>query len=239
MSTNMVNYLSLAMQFLGVIATIFSAWVVIRQIQVSVRTSQFEAMKQVAQLMSKIDKKLYNIPIDIIYRPDEFPSNPPPRYESWLQTPGERDKLERAKNKRADFFKENGGHEEFDEAAYKAINILNEVAEYIEDGYVSDMSVLGQYHFLIIRTIHQVEAFRTQRSGDYGHRLLRLRHKAILYHYMTPKHSDKDVVLELIESSDRDPLILVPRLEPNKNIRKTRRNYRKEFKKKIHSSRNL
>lgn len=234
----MVSFLSLAIQCVGVVVTVFSVWLVIHQIQVSVRTSQFEAMKQVAQLIRGIDKNLYNIPSDIIYRSEEFPSNPPPRYESWLQTPGETEKLERAKNKRAYFFQENGGHEEFDKAAYDAINILNEVAEYIEDGYVSDVSVLGQYHFLIIRTIHQVEAFRTQRSGDYGHRLLRLRHKAILYHYMTPKHSDKDITLEITGSSDQDPLVLVPRLERNKNINKIRRNYRREFKKKIHSSRN-
>lgn len=226
MSTNIYDFLTVILQFLGVLITGFSAWLVIRQIKISTQVSRFDAMLRIAELMQSIDNSLYNLPKKIVYLADEFPDNPPPRFDRWSPTAGEVDIMTRAREKRADFFKEDGGYKEFDHAALKAINALNDITQYIEDGYASYADVLGQYHFKILRIIHMVEAFRSRRSGDYGHRLLRLRQKAIQYHYMRPKHSDKDVILQL---SNGDEIILLPRIHQTKESEKERKKYKKAF----------
>lgn len=214
------------LQFLGVLITGFSAWLIIRQIKIATQVSRFDAMLRIAELMRNIDNSLYNLPKNIVYLADEFPDNPPPRHDRWNPTAGEVDIMTKAREKRADFFREAGGHKEFEPAALKAINALNDITQYIEDGYASYADVLGQYHFKILRIIHLVEAFRSRRSGDYGHRLLRLRQKAVQYHYMRPKHSDKDVVLQL---SNGDEIIVLPRMHQTKESEKERKNYKKAF----------
>jgi hypothetical protein len=227
MNTNVFDILMVILQFFGVLVMGFSAWLVIRQIKIATQVSRFEAMQRITELMRNIDNSLYNLPKNIVYLANEFPDNPPPRYDRWNPTAGEMDIMMKAREKRADFFKETGGYKEFDPVALIAINALNDITQYIEDGYASYADVLGQYHFKILRIIHLVEAFRSRRSGDYGHRLLRLRQKAIQYHYMHPKHSDKDVVLQL---SNGDEIILLPRMQQTKESRQERKNYKRAFR---------
>jgi hypothetical protein len=229
MCTDMSGFLMVILQFIVVLVMGFSAWLVIRQIKIATQVSRFDVMLRIAELIQSIDNSLYNMPINIVYRSDEFPDTPPPRYDRWNPTSGEVDIMTKAKEKRASFFTNEGGYKEFDLACLRAINALNDIAQYIEDGYASYADVLGQYHFKIIRILHIVEAFRSRRSGDYGHRLLRLRQKAIEYHYMHPKHGDKDVILQLNNGGE---IILLKRMHQTRESKQERKKYRKSFKRK-------
>ncbi|MDR2045061.1 MAG: hypothetical protein LBQ15_12040 [Clostridium sp.] len=225
-NTDFYPTLTVILQSAEVTILFVSAVFVYRQIRIAAKSSQFEAMQRIAEYMGQIDGSLYEIPADIVYRAEEFPDHPPPRYARWNPTAGEVDKMTVAKGKRSGFFKTGGGYAEYEAAARKTINALNDIAQYLEDGYASYADVLGQYHFKIIRVIHIVEAFRNQRSGDYGHRLLRLRQKAVQYHYMHPKHSDQDVVLQLKGGTK---IVLLQRMQQTREAAKFRRKYRKEF----------
>jgi hypothetical protein len=232
MSTDAYNSVMLILQIMGVVIMLVTACLVIGQLRAATKASRFVAMQRIAELVQNIDDKLYCLPKNVVYFAHEFPDNPPPRFEIWDSTDGEKDIMAKAKEKRESFFTKGGGHEEFDDVAVRAINALNDITQYIEDGYANYAEVLGPYHFKIIRAIHLVEAFRSRKSDEnYGHRLLRLRQKAIQYHYMHPKHSDKDVILKLRDKNGtiKDEFVLFPRLENKKETKKIRKNYKKAF----------
>jgi hypothetical protein len=223
------SFITAVLSAAGIIVMVFSATLIIRQIKIAAKAAQFEAMKQIGVLIRSINSNLYRIPTDVIYRHEEFPDTPPPRHQLWKPSKGEGETMEEAKRKRDKFFEPGGGHEQFSADAVNAINAINDIAQFIEDGYIGHADVLGQYHFKLIRIIHIVEPFRTRKKGDYGHRLLRLRQKAIAYHYMRPKHSDQNV--SITDSDGTELLRLFNRLPQDRGAREIRRKYARVFRK--------
>ena len=82
---------------------------------------------------------------------------------------------------------------------------LNDVGQLVEDGFVSRNVFFGKYHVMVIQCCHLVEAVRRdeegQRSGNYGQRLLRLRHWATVYNDICPKHRESPI--EISNGADR------------------------------------
>jgi hypothetical protein len=82
--------------------------------------------------------------------------------------------------------------------ARKVIGRLNDLGQLAEDGFINYQVFLGKYHTMIIRLCHFLEPIRRkiedeQHGGSYGQRLLRMRHVAITYNKISPKHRNVDI----------------------------------------------
>ena len=89
-----------------------------------------------------------------------------------------------------------------DETRDRAVHIiarLNDIGQLVEDGFISRRVFLGKYHVMVIQCCHMVEVIRRdeekRRGGNYGHRLLRMRHWATTYNDIWPKH--RNVPIEI------------------------------------------
>jgi hypothetical protein len=82
--------------------------------------------------------------------------------------------------------------DEIRECARRVIERLNDIGQLVEDGFIDRRVFFGKYHVMVIQSCHLVEAIRreeeAQRGGNYGQRLLRMRHRAIMYNDIWPKH---------------------------------------------------
>lgn len=85
------------------------------------------------------------------------------------------------------------------ELAQRVIARLNDIGQLLEDGLVDRRVFLGKYHVMVLQCCHLVEAVRREeersRSGNYGQRLLRMRHWAARYNDICPKHRDVPVLI--------------------------------------------
>jgi hypothetical protein len=86
------------------------------------------------------------------------------------------------------------------ELAQRIIGKLNDIGQLVEDGLVNKRVFLGKYHVMVLQVCHLVEAVRRQREsergGNYGQRLLRMRCWATSYNDCFAKHREIDVQID-------------------------------------------
>jgi hypothetical protein len=127
-----------------------------------------------------------NFPLELIASHEQFPKHPPRRRflsveytRAWTMTPEQTVALQSIAD-------------EMKGRAIRVIERMNDLGQLVEDGFVDWRVFLGKYHVMVIQCCHLVEAIRREeealRGGSYGQRLLRMRHAAITYNDVWPKH---------------------------------------------------
>lgn len=183
-----------------------SAILVYRQIRVGVMAQELNAMIKVDDLFSKINqlaKDIYaEFPIEILMEERQFPKKPPYRFKRTMYNNYELGKMECSEIQKDAL---NSLTKKQYAKAKKVIELLNDVGQYIEDGFIDKKYVLGKYHATIIRLCSVVEVVRRDierknRSligGYYGQRILRLRHKSIMYVKIHEKHREGGIKIDM------------------------------------------
>lgn len=183
-----------------------SVLLVYKQIRIAVKARQLEAMIKIDEYFNEINKlanEMYNeFPAEIVLFQTQFFKKPPYRFKRTTYSDYEKANMrlteaqERALCSLTDEQYQN---------AKRVIELLNDVGQYIEDGFIDYNVVLGKYHTTIIRLCAIVEAIRRDieaenkklLGGNYGQRILRLRHKAVLYVKIHEKHREVGVKLNM------------------------------------------
>ena len=185
------------LNYIESITLVMSALLVYREIRISVKSQQLATLMHVDELFDKINelsKQVYeNFPIDLVMKSEQFPKKPPYRrkYKSISRREEHRIRLKKKQRKAVAGL----SHDQI-EIARQLIDLLNNVGQYIEDGFIDCNIVMGKYHIRIIRLCYLLEPVRrvleegnrNSIEGNYGHRILRMRHKAILYNRIHSKH---------------------------------------------------
>lgn len=183
-----------------------SALLVYKQIRIAVKARQLEAMIKIDEYFEQINvlaREMYNeFPPEIVLSQTQFFKRPPYRFKRITYSDYEKAnmRLTEAQEKALCNLTEIQYQK-----AKRVIELLNSVGQYIEDGFIDYNIVLGKYHTTIIRLCAIVEAVRRDieaenkklLGGNYGQRILRLRHKAILYIKIHEKHREVGVKLNM------------------------------------------
>lgn len=184
-----------------------TAWFIYRQVRTAVRASQFGGILKMQELVDEFREDRKNIfstfPIELVTTSSQFPSRPPGRLIGHKISEGER----RGMLLTDDQVKAlNSLTEEQYELARKVIGKLNDLGELVEDGFIDYKVFLGKYHTMVIRLCHILEPIRRKieeegHGGSYGQRLLRMRHTAIIYNTISPKHRNVDLKITIQKNS--------------------------------------
>jgi hypothetical protein len=177
------------------LVVIITAYFAYKQIRVHGRQNKYVAvkdmvvfMKSFSQLRTSAFKKS---DIDIVVSSDQFPTKPPRGEKKGTKSEGEYRKCLLREEQTIAY---SNCSEELIEMYRNIVNNLNDIGVLVEEGFIPKSTFYGMYHISILRCIYLVETYRRtmelERGGNYGQRLLRLRHDAILYHKIIPKHRD-------------------------------------------------
>lgn len=166
-----------------------------RQVRTGAMAFQLDAIRRLQELVDDFreDRRLLftTLPLDLVFSHEQFSKQPPGRHtvhrlsedelRSMAPTPEQKQALESL------------GEEQL-ECARRVIARLNDIGQLIEDHFIDRRVFLGKYHVMVIQCCHLVEAIRREdekrRGGNYGQRLLRMRHWATVYNDVSPKHRD-------------------------------------------------
>ncbi len=174
----------------------------IQQLRQTARNSQFDAVLRLQEIVdgfrSDREQMFKTFPLSLALEAKQFALRPPDRHtiirvsegvrRSMLLTPEQQRLLEGLTLEQIDL-------------ARRIINRLNDLGQLLEDGFIPKDVFFGKYHVLVLRCCHLVEPARRRiedetEGGNYGQRLLRLRHRATLYNDIYPKHRDVSVYIQ-------------------------------------------
>lgn len=170
-----------------------------RQVRTAARAFQFDGIRKMQELVDDFrperDKIFTTFPLDLVVSSTQFACRPPGRQVGHKISEGERRRMlltpeqSKAVAQLTD---------EQIAVARKVISKLNDLGQLAEDGFIDYKVLLGKYHTMIIRLCHFLEPIRRkiedeQHGGSYGQRLLRMRHAAIKYNQLSPKHRSVDI----------------------------------------------
>lgn len=199
-----VQGMAVAVQALVLIVTLIFAYKQLRQV---VRNSQFDAVHRMQQIMDSFReerKKLFeSLPLDLMLHSSQFPKKPPHRWRLTHISEGEHRAMLLTDKQRIAL---NSLTPDQIELCRTVINYLNDIGQMVEDGFIPKDVFFGKYHLVVIRCCYLIEAVRRHieeqiEGGNYGQRLLRLRHHATCYNDIMPKH--RDVVVYIRNSKER------------------------------------
>lgn len=200
-STNSTTITTVA-AMLNIAVLAISAMLVYRQIKIASQSFSLKGMlevQRVFQEISELSVQLYqNFPPELVLTIEKFPARPPSRHKLYRISDAERRRMALSPEQIAAREKLSENQKR---VARKLIGKLNDVGQYAENGWVDYDAVLSKYHTIIIRLCSIIEPIRQMIEsemkdsigGNYGHRLLRMRHKAVLYNQIHPKHRSVDI----------------------------------------------
>lgn len=126
-----------------------------------------------------------NLPLALVASQEQFPKQPPGRRMSEEYT-----RVWNPTSEQTIALLSIG--DDIRDRAIRVIARMNDLWQLVEDGFIDRHRFLGKYHVMVIQCCHLVEAIRraeeARRGGNYGQRLLRMRHAAIMFNDASPKH---------------------------------------------------
>jgi len=192
-----------------------TGWFIYKQLRTAARTFQFDGIRKMQELVDEFredrDKVFLTFPIELVVSSTQFASRPPIRIVGYKISEGERRRMLLTKEQAQAL---NSLNDEQIYVARKVIGKLNDLGQLAEDGFINYKVFLGKYHTMIIRLCHFLEPIRRkieeeQHGGNYGQRLLRMRHTAITYNKISPKHRNVDIKIFTPNGS----ITIVPAME--------------------------
>lgn len=188
-------------------------WFLYMQVRTAAKTFELDAIRRLQELIDDFREDRQHLfttfPLDIVFRHDQFSQRPAGRHKPSRLTEGEirRMMLTEEQKKALDSLSS-----EQRNLAQRVIARLNDIGELIENGIINRRMFLGKYHVMVVQCCHILEAFRRdeekRRSGNYGQRLLRMRHWAVTYNDASPKH--RDIPITITNGKDSRPVYQSP-----------------------------
>lgn len=186
---------------LGTIIVTVTAFLSYRKLRQASRSLQFSALNRLQELMDTFRKErehLYNnFPSELVMSDEQFAKKPPSRhsYPSRSEEEGPSPLNQEQKNALKSL-----SEEQF-RKAYIIINKLNDIGHLVEDKFIPKQVFFGKYYITVIRCCHMIEPVRRKIEedmwgGSYGHRLLRIRKRAIIYNDIHPKHRKSTIYIK-------------------------------------------
>jgi len=177
-----------------------------RQVRIAAKTFQLEAIHRLQELVDDFreDRRVLftECPLDLALSQAQFPKRPPGRHKI---TRLGKEQARRAALTPKQVTALHSVSSGLRERAKVVIARLNDIGQLVEDGFVDRRVFLGKYHVMVIQCSHIVEAIRrdeeSKRGGNYGQRLLRMRHWAVTYNDICPKHRNSPI--EITDGSKR------------------------------------
>ena len=189
-------------QLISTISVVFScivisitAYFTYKKIKVHARQNTYMAVKDMVDFMKSFSdirgEAFQKSDINIVVTNDQFPKSPPKRHAKTLLSDGQFRRASLTSEQEQAY---QNCPDEVKNLYRKIINNLNDIGQLLEDGFIPKRMFYGMYHIAIIRCVHLVETYRRKmegaRGGNYGQRVLRMRHDAVTYHKVIPKHRD-------------------------------------------------
>lgn len=170
-----------------------TGWFIFWQLRLTTKALRFDGIRRMQEMVDSFREdrmKIYtSFPPDIVVSAAQFPLSPPGRAVSRRISPIEQSRLSLTEEQIKSLSQLN---KEEIKLSKRVIGLLNDLGQLVEDGFIDRRVFLGKYHTMIIRLCHFLEAIRRQeeqiQGGSYGHRLLRMRHEAITFNTVCPKH---------------------------------------------------
>lgn len=215
------------LQWLAVqtVAVVFQAAVLVlvvlfayRQLKQAARSAQFDAVNRLQSVIDgfREDRKnvFQSIPLVLALEDEQFAKKPPSRHGLTRMSEGQRRKMLLTDEQQKAL--QSLSQTQLDVVRH-VINRLNDLGEMLEDRFIPKDVFFGKYHLLILRCCHLVEPARRHledhiEGGNYGQRLLRLRHRAAIYNDIMPKH--RDVGVYIMNQEDRRLIYRSPTATP-------------------------
>src|ERR1700722_1541694 len=162
------------------------------QVRTAARSFQLDAVCRLQELIDAFrdDRVILfaKYPLAVAVSTEQFPKRPPGRGNA--SSAREQDKKTALTTEQARALQSIS--EELKDRGRRVIEKLNDIGQLVEDGFVDKHVFFGKYHVMIIQCCHLIEALRqdeeAKRGGNYGQRLLRMRHRATIYNDIWPKH---------------------------------------------------
>lgn len=197
-------------------------WFLYKQVRTATKTFEIDAIRRLQELVDDFreDRRLLftTFPLNIVLHQDQFPQRPPGRHKPPRLTEGEIRRMELTEEQKRAL---NSLSSEQRELAQRVIARLNDIGELIEDGIINRRVFLGKYHVMVIQCCHILEAIRRdeerRRGGNYGQRLLRMRHWATTYNDASPKH--REIPIKITNGQDRRLVYQTPSPTFSRRIR--------------------
>ena len=175
-----------------------TGWLVYRQLRTTARTFQFDGIRKMQEMVDEFRQdrgQIYtSFPLELIVSSTQFADYPPGREVSPRVS---KDELDRMHLTDQQVNALGSLTEQQIDLAKRVIGKLNDLGQLVEDGYIDRRVFLGKYHTMIIRLSHFLEPIRRQeenrQGGSFGQRLLRVRHDAIRYNTLCPKHRQTEI----------------------------------------------
>lgn len=215
-----VQGVAVSVQALVIVITAVLAY---RQLKQAARSAQFDAVVKMQSMVDAFcedrEKLFASLPLDLALDDAQFSNRPPTRQRLTRLSEGQRRKMILSDSQAAALASLD---EDQRGLVRRVISRLNDLGELVEDGFLPKEVFFGKYHLLILRCCHLVEAVRRDieehtEGGNYGQRLLRLRHRASVYNDIMPKHRDVGVYIRnrhgrrlVYESPERSAVGRIP-----------------------------
>lgn len=186
---------------LGTVVVVITAWLAYRQFKVMVKTTELQGIKYMQSLVRELSTcagPLYQCFLpEMIARDDQFAIVPPSPHES--NRGSGKLQPEPLTSQQLDFARMLIADPEFCRLARTTIGKLNDLGQLLEDGFLRRRVFMGKYHVMIIRLCYMLEPIRYvwNEDGNYGQRMLRLRHMAVEYNSCIPKHRVVDLTIRI------------------------------------------
>jgi hypothetical protein len=179
---------------IGGVGVLLTLWFIYLQLRTAAKSFELDAVCHLQDLIDafRMDRAfvLGSYPLSIAVWQEQFPPKPPGR-----RHPSAKEDEAKAKSRALTEDQQialRSLSEELKDHGRKVIEKLNDVGLLVEDGFVNKQVFFGKYHVMVIQCCHLVEALRREeemrRGGNYGQRLLRMRHRATIYNDIWPKH---------------------------------------------------
>ncbi len=192
----------IALQAVGALlsatAVVVTGLFLARQLRLTARAAVLEGIREMKGVVTSFredrTRAYAELPIALVLGLDQFAKRPPgPRRQA--QTSEEESKAMRPRPEQAQALV--ALSDEHRLTARHVINGLNDLWLLVETGCVPRDIVLGMHHEMIIPMCHLVELVRRDldKDGDYGQRILRARHAALVYRQRSPKHRKKALAI--------------------------------------------
>lgn len=181
-------------------------WFIYRQVHTAAKSFQLEALIRLQQLVDDFreDRRTLftNCPLSLALTHQQFAKRPPGRHRM-RELDAQEVQMLALTEEQADALRSIDGTTK--ECARRVIARFNDIGQLIEDGFVNRRVFLGKYHVMVIQCCHLIEAIRREeeahRGGNYGQRLLRMRHWATTYNDAWPKHRKAPIEITTTPSS--------------------------------------
>lgn len=181
-------------------AVAVTLWLIYIQVRTASKTFELDAIQCLQKLVDDFRedrRQLFTtFPLEIVLHHDQFPNRPPGRSKLPRLTRSQIKRMALTVQQKSAL--DSLTPDQRDRARH-VIRRLNDIGQLIEDGIINRQMFLGKYHVMIIKCCHILEAIRRedeyQRGGNYGQRLLRMRHWAVTYNNAMPKHRDKPIII--------------------------------------------